>query len=160
MREKGSEHGCPGLIPTSTGCCATGQVVHASRTGRDAGIHGWSRRVGDVTATSVVTVDRAAPYKEIARLLAGHRISGMPVLKTGREVAGVVTEADLLAAEDKTARRLRSTGRPRPWSRARPHPALTARELMTAPAVTTGPHVTVHAADRALSRPYPFDTPA
>ena len=50
-------------------------------------------------ATSVVTVDRATPYKEIARLLAEHRISGMPVLKMGREVAGVVTEADLLAAE-------------------------------------------------------------
>jgi len=54
-------------------------------------------------ATSVVTVDRATPYKEIARLLAEDRISGMPVLKLGREVAGVVTEADLLAAESKTA---------------------------------------------------------
>ena len=69
-------------------------------------LHGWSRRVSDVMATSVVTVDRATPYKEIARLLAEHRISGMPVLKMGREVAGVVTEADLLAAEAKTARRL------------------------------------------------------
>ncbi len=56
-------------------------------------------------ATSVVTVDRATPYKEIARLLAEHRISGMPVLKMGREVAGVVTEADPAAAEDATARR-------------------------------------------------------
>ena len=130
---------------------AAGQAAHASRAGPDAGIHGWSRRVGDVMATPVVTVDRAAPYKEIARLLAEHRISGMPVLKAGREVAGVVTEADLLAAEDKTARRLRSARRPRPWARARPHPALTAGELMTAPAVTTGPHVTVHAAGRLMS---------
>ena len=130
---------------------ATKQVAHASRTGRDAGVHGWSRRVSDVMATSVITVDRATPYKEIARLLAEHRISGMPVLKMGREVAGVVTEADLLGAEAKTARRLRSAGRPRPWSRARPRPAFTAGELMTAPAITIGPHVTVHAAGRLMS---------
>jgi CBS domain-containing protein len=130
---------------------ATGQVAHASRTGWGAGVHGWSRRVSDVMATSVITVDRATPYKEIARLLAEHRISGLPVLKMGREVAGVVTEADLLAAEARTARRLRSAGRPRPWSRARPHPALTAGELMTAPAITVGPHVTVHAAGRVMS---------
>ena len=103
-------------------------------------------------ATSVVTVDRATPYKEIARLLAEHRISGMPVLKMGREVAGVVTEADLLVAEAKTARRLRSAGRLHLRSpRQRRHPALTAGELMTAPAITIGPHVTVHAAGRLMS---------
>lgn len=127
------------------------QVVHESRTGRDAGVHGWSRRVGDVMATSVVTVDRATPYKEIARLLAEHRISGMPVLKMGREVAGVVTEADLLAAEAKTARRLRTGGRLRLPHRAERHPVLTAGALMTTPAITVGPHVTVHAAGRMMS---------
>ena len=49
--------------------------------------------------TPVVTVDRITPYKEIARLLAEHRVSGLPVLKMGRGPAGVVTEADLLAAQ-------------------------------------------------------------
>jgi CBS domain-containing protein len=102
-------------------------------------------------ATSVVTVDRATPYKEIARLLAEHRISGMPVLKMGREVAGVVTEGDLLAAEDKTARQLRSAGHLHLPSRARRHPALTAGGLMTTPAITVGPHVTIHAAGRLMS---------
>ena len=57
--------------------------------------------------TSVVTVDRITPYQEIDRLLAEHQISGMPVLKMGREVAGVVSEADLLAAEDETSRKAR-----------------------------------------------------
>ncbi len=143
-----NEHG----RPPASGATATRQVVHEARTGRDAGVHGWSRKVGDVMATSVVTVDRATPYKEIARLLAEHRISGMPVLKMGREVAGVVTEADLLAAEADTARRLRSAGhRLRLPSRARRHPALTAGELMTTPAITVGPHVTVHAAGRLMS---------
>jgi CBS domain-containing protein len=127
------------------------RVAHESRTGQDAGVHGWSRRVGDVMAASVVTVDRATPYKEIARLLAEHQISGMPVLKMGREVAGVVTEADLLAAESKTARQLHSAGRPRFLSRARRRPAFTAGGLMTAPAITVGPHVTVQAAGRLMS---------
>ena len=130
---------------------AAEQSAQWRRTGRD-GLHGWSRRVSDVMATSVVTVDRATPYKEIARLLAGHRISGMPVLKLGREVAGVVTEADLLAAESKTARQLRSAGRPGLLPRrARRHPAFTAGELMTTPAITIGPNVTVHAAGRLMS---------
>jgi CBS domain-containing protein len=137
--------------PQADGTEAAQQVRHVRRTGKDAGVHGWSRRVGDVMATSVVTVDRATPYKEIARLLAEHRISGMPVLKMGREVAGVVTEADLLAAEAKTARRLRSVGRLHLPSRARRHPALTAGGLMSTPAITIGPHVTVHAAGRLMS---------
>ena len=137
--------------PPAEGTAATRNVKHVRRTGRDAGVHGWSRRVGDVMATSVVTVDRATPYKEIARVLAEHRISGMPVLKMGREVAGVVTEADLLTAEANTARRLRSAGRLHLPSRARRHPALTAGGLMSTPAITVGPHVTVHAAGRLMS---------
>lgn len=135
----------------SGGAEAAQQVPHQSRTGQDAGVHGWSRRIGDVMATSVVTVDRATPYKEIARLLAEHRISGMPVLKMGREVVGVVTEADLLTAEARTARRLRSAVRLGTRFRARRHPALTAAVLMTSPAITIGPHVTVHAAARLMS---------
>jgi CBS domain-containing protein len=116
--------------------------------------HGWARRVSDVMTTSVVTVDRVTPYKEIARLLAGHRVSGLPVLKMGREVAGVVTEADLLAVQAKTAQRVRSAARqsrwPR-WSRGERHPALTAGELMSAPAITIGPLATVPAAARLMS---------
>jgi len=112
--------------------------------------HGWSRRVSDVMTTSVVTVDRLTPYKEIAQLLARHRISGVPVLKMGREVAGVVTEADLLAAQATTARRLRSAARRPWWSRGEPHPALTAGDLMTTPAITIGVDATVPAAARLM----------
>ena len=140
---------------------------HATRTAGDrhpAGEHradhdgaglshprGWSRRVSDVMTTSVVTVDRITPYKEIARLLTEHRISGLPVLKMGRQVVGVVTEADLLAAEDKVQRRLHAAGRRPWWPRRQQHPALTAGELMTAPAITIGPHATVPAAARVMT---------
>ena len=112
---------------------------------------GWSRRVSDVMTTSVVTVDRITPYKEIARLLAEHRISGLPVVKMGRVVVGVVTEADLLAAQASAARRLRSESR---WTwrpQGRQRPRLTAGELMTTPAVTIGPGATIPAAARLMN---------
>src|SRR5690242_502032 len=67
----------------------------------------WARRVGDVMTTAVVTVDRITPYQEIDRLLPRHRISGVPVLKMGREVVGVVSQTDLLAAEDERRRQAR-----------------------------------------------------
>jgi len=113
----------------------------------------WARRVSDVMTTSVVTVDRITPYQEIDRLLTEHRISGIPVLKMGREVAGVVTEADLLAVEDETNRQARmasSIGRRRRL-RKQPHVSLTAGTLMTAPAITIGPDATIPAAARLMN---------
>jgi len=105
--------------------------------------HGrWHSTVRDVMTTEVVTVDRITSYKAIARLLAEHKISAVPVLIMGRHVAGVVSEADLLAAQDQTARRAR-TGRtgllPRKRRQAAQHPKLTAEELMTKPAITIHP---------------------
>jgi CBS domain-containing protein len=128
--------------------------AHRADGGKDGLRHprGWSRKVSDVMTASVVTVDRITPYKEIARLLAEHRISGMPVLKMGREVVGVVTEADLLAAQASTARRLHAEAAGRNWwPRRQRHPALTAGELMTTPAITIGPHATVPAAARLMN---------
>ena len=113
----------------------------------------WARRVSDVMTTSVVTVDRITPYQEIDRLLTEHRISGVPVLKMGREVVGVVSEADLLAAEDETNRRARmatSIGRRR-LLRKQPPASLTAGTLMTAPAITIGPDATIPAAARLMN---------
>jgi len=97
--------------------------------------------VEDVMTTSVVSADRLTPYKEIARLLAERRVSGLPVLVQGWQVVGVVSEADLLAAQDKAARRQAHVG---PAS-------LTAGELMTAPAVTISPDATVAAAVRMMT---------
>jgi CBS domain-containing protein len=110
----------------------------------------WTRRVRDVMTTSVVTVDRLTPYKEIVRLLTENRISGMPVLSMGRHVTGVVTEADLLAEEDKTARE--RMARPGHVLRRAPrHWALTAGELMTSPAITIHPDATIPAAARTMN---------
>ena len=123
---------------------------HRAPQGNEPWRRRWARRVSDVMTTSVVTVDRITPYQEIDRLLTQHKISGMPVLKMGREIAGVVSEADLLAAEDeksRQARRASSVGRR--WRR-RPQPNLTAGTLMTAPAITIGPDATIPAAARLM----------
>jgi CBS-domain-containing membrane protein len=113
----------------------------------------WARRVSDVMTTTVVTVDRITPYQEIDRLLTRHRISGVPVLKMGREVAGVVSETDLLAAEDERRRQARMAGSiGRRWHlRKQRHVRLTAGTLMTSPAVTIGPDATIPAAARLMN---------
>ena len=103
-------------------------------------------RVRDVMTKRVVTVDRLTPFSDIVRLLTERRISGVPVLMMGRRVAGVVSEADLLALEDEEVRRARmdaqATGR---WRRPlrRVHWGLTAGALMSAPAVTIYPEATI-----------------
>jgi CBS domain-containing protein len=113
-------------------------------------------RVRDVMTTKVVTVDRLTPLSDIARLLTEHRISGVPVLMMGRRVAGVVSEADLVAMEDEEVRRARmdanAGGR---WRRPlrRMHWGLTAGALMSAPAVTIYPEATIpHAAQIMTSQ--------
>jgi CBS domain-containing protein len=102
--------------------------------------------------TSVVTVDRITPYKEIAQLLVKHRISGVPVLAMGRRVVGVVSEADLLAAENRRASQRRSRlGWRQLFFPARQHIGLTAGELMAAPAVTTRPDTPVPSAVQLMT---------
>lgn len=115
----------------------------------------WTRRVRDVMTASVVTVDRITPYKDIARLMAEHRISGLPVLTMGRHVAGVVTEADLLRMADRDARRARMSAsvgkRTLWWRRGTRRRGLTAVDLMTSPAVTIHPDSTIPAAARVMN---------
>jgi CBS domain-containing protein len=106
-------------------------------------------RVRDIMTTSVVTVDRITPDKEIVRLLVEHKISGMPVLSMGRKVTGVVSEGDLLAARDGS-RSARSGWRH--WTFGREvHRGRTADMLMTSPAVTIHPDATIAAAARLMN---------
>ena len=109
--------------------------------------------VRDVMTADVVTVDRITPYKEIARLLADHRISAVPVLVMGRHVAGVVSEDDLLTVRDRAARQAqtRKTGH-LPWThhQGNEHPKLTAGEMMSSPAITIHPDAPIPRAARLL----------
>lgn len=116
--------------------------------------HGrWHSRVVDIMSTAVVTVDRITTYKEIAALLVEHEISGVPVLTLGRHVAGVVTEADLIAAKDKQAASRRTwTGMLQHGSDRSRHRRLTAERLMSAPAVTIHPDATIASAVQTMTR--------
>ena len=138
----------PSHRSTATGHPRAAQSAHPTQ-GRQR-LRRWARQVGDVMTTPVVTVDRITPYKEIARLLAEHRISGVPVLMMRRQVAGVVSEADLVAAEVAAARRTHADRR---WWRAasRQHLALTAGQLMTQPAITIGPDAPIPTAARVMN---------
>ncbi len=136
------------------------QAPHPARTSPHPAHHGegtrhrrWARRVSDVMTTSVVTVDRITTFQEIDRVLTERRISGVPVLMMGRHVAGVVSEADLLAAEDESARRARmASAIGRRWRlRKQPHVNLTADALMTEPAITIRPDATIPAAARLMN---------
>ena len=127
---------------------------HSEHTGRRQHYGRWHHRVRDVMTTPVITVDRITPYKEIATLLAKHKINAVPVLVLGRHVAGMVSEADLLTVEDKHQRAVRldmeSGGLHMPRRQAK-HWGLTAAELMTSPAITIHPDATLPATARLMN---------
>ncbi len=116
--------------------------------------HGrWHHRVWDVMTTDVVTVNRITPFKEIATLMAEHRVSALPVLTMGRHVTGIVSEGDLIAVQDKREREAqqRLGGRLHFHSVDRRHWGRTAGELMTSPAITIHPDATLPAAARLMN---------
>ncbi len=113
--------------------------------------HGrFHSRVRDVMTTSVISVDRITGYKEIASLLAKHHIGGVPVLMLGRQVAGMVTDADLVAAAGDRGDAGGGSWPRRHHGGAKEH-LLTAEQLMTSPAVTIYPDAPIGTAARTLT---------
>ncbi|HEX6472162.1 MAG TPA: CBS domain-containing protein [Streptosporangiaceae bacterium] len=109
--------------------------------------------VRDVMTTDVVTVRADTPFKEIARVLATSRISGVPVVNADGTVVGVVSEADLLPKEEfktltdeypRLGRRAAKAARAKAGGD-------TAAELMSTPAVTIAPDAPVAEAARMLA---------
>jgi CBS domain-containing protein len=140
-------HAAQGQAAATAAPAASPGPVPRARAGR------WHRRVRDVMTTTVVTVDRITPYKEIAALLAEHKVSALPVLMMGRRVAGVVSEADLLRLEDQRERSARAAGPARfTWRRRLQRWGLTAGDLMTAPPITIHPDATLPAAARLMNQ--------
>ncbi|MDX2678362.1 CBS domain-containing protein [Streptomyces soliscabiei] len=111
------------------------------------------RMVSDLMTASVVSVRRDTGFKEIAKLLAEHDITAVPVVDDDERVLGVVSEADLLRKE---ADRLDPGGllpvlRPKPADRAKAG-ATTAEGLMNSPAVTARPQWTAVEAAQVMER--------
>lgn len=91
--------------------------------------------VRDVMTVGVVTVAPDTSVKEIAQLLLGARVSGVPVIEEGRLV-GVVSESDILPLHE---------GDPG-------HPIGTAADVMTRKVVSLVEGMTVTEAARILQR--------
>lgn len=105
-------------------------------------------KVGSVMTTEVVRATYGTPFKEVARLLGEHRISGMPVVDEDDRVVGVISETDLMArqaqAPDPYAPRKRF--RFADLTRGAKHRAAKAT-ARTAGRLMSEPPVTVHADD-------------
>src|ERR671939_458525 len=78
-----------------------GKSAHGPTFGGAEALHGAAATARDVMVTDVVSVSPGTSVDEAARLLAFHRISGMPVCD-GTRVVGVVSEADLIGKSGAT----------------------------------------------------------
>ncbi|MFJ3306687.1 CBS domain-containing protein [Streptomyces sp. NPDC086549] len=116
-------------------------------------------KVGSVMTMDVVRADYDTPFKAVARMLADHGISGVPVVDEDDRVVGVVSETDLMtrqATDPGPYGTKRRTGHaaltPRARRRAAKAKARTAGELMTEPPVTVHAHDTIARAARTMAR--------
>ncbi|MFI1096805.1 CBS domain-containing protein [Streptomyces sp. NPDC020917] len=110
------------------------------------------RTVGDLMTHSVHRVQADTPFKEIAKLLADHDITAVPVVDADDRPLGVVSEADLLRREaaqpDSSGLLALLDEQPKPPEPGRS--ATTAAELMSSPAVVARPEWTVVQAARVM----------
>jgi len=103
-------------------------------------------RVGDIMTRAVYTVGPAAPLKEVATLICRHHISGVPVLDDAGQVAGIISERDVLQAIYPTLAEFIETGA---WdlvemeSRYRDVAGRPVAEFMTRRVVTAEPEMPV-----------------
>ncbi len=55
--------------------------------------------IGDIMQTEVITVGPTTTVRELAGILAEHRISGLPVVDEEDRVVGMVSEADIIVQD-------------------------------------------------------------
>jgi CBS domain-containing protein len=103
---------------------------------------------------TVVVAREDTPFKEIARLMSEHRVSGLPVLDAEDRLVGIVSEGDLLAAEDGGRHRSLILewfiGRRRLEEIEAKGDDLKARDVMMRDVVTIGPDEPIDAAARTM----------
>ncbi|MFB7259261.1 CBS domain-containing protein [Streptomyces nojiriensis] len=100
-------------------------------------------KVGDLMTDEVVAVVSATSFKDVAKLLAQHDISGLPVLDDEDRVVGVVSESDLLIRQGTPVA---------PHSETSSIAEVTAGEVMSTPAVTVHAEETAADAARLMTR--------
>src|SRR6266508_1404925 len=111
-------------------------------------------KIKELMSEDVIAMGPETPLKDVAAILAEHRISGLPVVSEQRKVLGVVSEADILVKErGPEARHGGIVG----WllegglADKEKLAARTAGEAMTAPAITIGAEKHVSEAARLMT---------
>jgi CBS domain-containing protein len=124
-------------------------------------------KVEDVMAREVTTVSPETSLKDVATVLAGQGISGLPVVDGSGKLVGVISEADILMKERAPASK---RGGVLGWLLEPSDPqaeakldARSAGQAMTSPAITIGPGERVSAAaalmvERGINRLPVVDT--
>jgi CBS domain-containing protein len=110
-------------------------------------------RVQDVMTEHVLSVAPETPIKDVAKLLTGNRISGLPVCDADGRVVGVVSEADIVRCELGAPEAKRPGFLARLTSRedGELHTACrTAGDAMTSPALTIAPGAAVSQAAKLI----------
>ncbi|WP_405910463.1 MULTISPECIES: CBS domain-containing protein [unclassified Streptomyces] len=117
-----------------------------------------TRIVGEVMTREVVEARRETPFKDVARLLDEHQISGLPVVDHDDKVLGVVSETDLIrcqaarSTDGRTGRfRMPALRRTARRAAAVAH-ATAAEDLMSTPAITVHPEQRIADAARVMER--------
>jgi CBS domain-containing protein len=118
-----------------------------------------NRKTESVMTADVVHVRDTAGFKDVAELLAEHRISGLPVVDADLRVLGIVSESDLVLHQAQQRDDWLQAPRGRRWIRSRAARrqtakarATTAGELMTAPPRTVSPDTPLTEAARTMAR--------
>jgi CBS domain-containing protein len=111
-------------------------------------------KIEKLMSENAIAVGPETPLRDVAAMLAEHRISGLPVVGEGQQVLGVVSEADILLKEQGPGP---PHGRIVGWLLAGGVPdtgklsARTAGEAMTSPAITIGRGAHVSSAARLMT---------
>ncbi|WP_330300678.1 CBS domain-containing protein [Streptomyces sp. NBC_00503] len=110
-------------------------------------------KVGDLMTDEVVSVVTSTSFKDVAKLLAQHDISGLPVLDDEDRVLGVVSESDLIGREAADHPLVGDAPDAARGAATFPSEVIfTAGEVMSAPAVTVHADETATGAARLMAR--------
>ncbi|MEU8819165.1 CBS domain-containing protein [Actinoplanes sp. NPDC048796] len=108
--------------------------------------------VDDVMTRKVVSVKTADSYRDVVDLLIANRLSAVPVVDDALQVAGVVSEADLLRKVEFAGEEPRMFEGRRRRDERRKAEASTVADLMSAPAVVTVSGTSIASAARLMDR--------
>jgi CBS domain-containing protein len=108
-------------------------------------------RAREIMSTPVITAHPETPLKEVAEILARHRITGVPVVDGKGHLVGIISESDFVRKMEGEQRRGRLGPMAEVLGKARKLQTQAASELMTNRVITGGPDTSVRELTRLMS---------